>query len=571
MSSDISLLTVYTFEPLGALAGVFPAYQDTMKVASSVVISSSITGVSAGNNPTVCEWDEYFSGSECRSNTVLHMRQGYTPGVIVPMKTRFQKNYEWTLETWVYVYSSASTTVAAIIGLEGNWAKLSARRDGTTLVGEWSYDSMGDEMSISSFTTDTWHHVALVTTLEAPYYDAKLILDCDESTTQTVEVVIKSNVRTFDYLTLGMDRSDYDYMGRVALKEIRVWNVALDISTLKYQMRKQIRNSDAEIRLVYYYPLSTSNRENLYDQAFEGDLQDLKLWNTPHTYKTGGPDPSTITAPTITTTMELAIDPLIICDGNSFYNSRLKNCEREAEEFPIGLEQSLAPFTVPLTNYYFQVEWSVEFWLLLNQVSGVGTAVFSQKCYPAQSGTLSLKKVGTSSTFAFSVLGSGYNISFPQEKRRWNHYAFVNDVSSGRIYGYKNGARMDSDTLAVYAVIPSCALTVGEFSTMNIIYGKLKEIRLWNGTRTVFELKQDMHRTLDPLRDRSLVLYLPMGERMGQYVHERVQDTDIALTVTKYSRELWTAQGDLRICRTPYVYSPADNVCIGIRVFSHPE
>ena len=533
-----------------------------MDSINKIVYDPLASGISSGDNPMVCGPGEYFSGTECKSSTVLHIARASTPGIIIPMKSRFQKNYEWTLETWVYVDSSAGNQIASIISLEGDWTKLAVRRSGTTLVGEFSYDSMGDEMTIPSFSLDTWHHVALVARLESQYYYGTLFLDCDGSTAKAVEIVLKSNVRSYDHLLLGMERADFSYLGKVSLKEVRVWNVALDISTLTHNMRKQIRNPEAEIRLAYYYPLDSTNPENLYDKAFEGDLQDLKLWNTAHTYKSGTSDPATVVSAKISTTMALGLPGLTICDQNSFYNSRQLVCEKDVEEAPIGLEQSLAPFTIPLTNYYFQMEWTVEFWLLINQISGVGTSIFSQQCYPTQTGTLSLKKVGTSSNLSFSLTGTGFNLIFPQQKHQWTHYAFANDVSTGRIHAYKNGVKMSSNIPCIYAKIPSCALTVGEFSTWNILYGKFKEIRMWNGTRTETELIRSMHRALFPQYDSALVLYLPMSESTGQSVLEKIQNIEIALSVTKFSRELWTAQGDLKICRTPYIYSAEDNACI---------
>ena len=510
----------------------------------------------------LCKEGLYFAGTECKPNMVLQLKYGSTPGIILSMKSRLIKNFEWTLETWAYVDSTSGKAVASIFVLDGDGTKLSARSSGETLVGEWIYDSMGNQMTISTFSTNVWHHVAIVTKLESPYYNAQLFLDGNALTSQTVEIIVKSNVKTFEYLTLGMDRSDYAYMGVVALKEVRVWDVAIDATTLARQMRRQIRRPETEIRLVYYYPIDSTNSECLYDRAFEGDLQDFKLWNTAHTYTANGPDPSTIGPPNLKTTFELGLPPLLICDQNSYFSPKKQTCQKDTEESPIGLELSLSPFTIPLTSYKFHVEWTFEFWMLINQIGGVSTSIFSQTCYPSQSGTLSLKKVGVANSLAFMMTDSGYNVTFAQARRGWTHFAFMNDATAGRIFAYKNGVKMDSDMPGVYTAIPSCALTVGEFSTINLIYGKLKEIRIWNGTRTNFELVQSMHRSLDSQRDRSLAFYLPMSESSGGYVYERVKNTAIGLTITKYSRELWTAQGDLHICRTPYVYSPADNVCI---------
>ncbi len=537
-------------------------YQDTSATVASVLTSTLASAAVSGNNPVPCAEGRYFSGSECRPSTVIQISRGLTTGVIIPVKSRLKKNYEWTVETWVYVDSSASTAAAAVFVLEGDGTKLSARREAATLVGEWIYDSMGDKMTINSFTTDAWHHVALVAQLDSPHYDAKLYLDGDSTTAQTVEIILKSNVKTFEYLTLGMDRSNYDYTGIVAMKEIRVWDVALHVSTISRQMRRQIKNPGAEIRLVYYYPMDSENRENLYNRAFEGDLEDLKLWNTAHTYTSGGPDPSTVGPPNITSTASLGIPLLTICNQNSFYSASSHICMLGSEEAPIGLEQSLAPFTIPLTSYYFQPEWTFEFWILINQIGGVSTSLFSQTCYPAASGTLSLKKAGVTDNLVFTLTDSGSNITFPQAKRTWTHYAFVNDASAAQIYAYKNGVQMSASMAGSYDGIQSCAMTVGEFSTINLIYGKFKEIRIWNGTRTALELRQGMHRALDPKLDRALVTYVPMSENGGGYVFERVRGAAIPLTISRYSRELWTAQGDLRICRTPYVYSSADNVCI---------
>jgi len=564
-TSVLGLCSIYTFEPYDKLSKGFPIYlrsvPDTVK---NMVVKPEFSSISQSDTPLLCDKGEYFAGTTCKPSVALHIQRGVTPGIEIPMKSRARKNFDWTLETWVYAYDNQhpSYKAAAIMSLEGSNTKLNARLNDDELISELIYDTVGTTHSLSTFGRRVWHHVAVMSRLNAPYYESELVLDGTRFTKSST--IIQSNTATFDTLYLGMDKNEYYKMDHLSLKEIRVWNVALDRKTVAYYMQRQIRNPDLESRLIYYYPFDEVNAEKFTDKSFEGDLQVNRLWSTSHSYKTSPySDPDNLIPPKVEYFSEMDIDTLQICDESSFFNSIYSKCQKDDDDMPIGLELSASPFTIPLTKYAFSVEWTFEFWILINQISGVSTSIFSQTCYPQRTGTISLRKVGVTNNLEFALAGTGYNITFAQENRRWIHYAFVNNGITGKIYGYKDGVLFGEMT-GLPMAIPSCTLNVAEFSTMNVIFGKIKELRIWNSTKTATEINRYMHQKAHRDIDTTLGFYLPLSEGYGSIVTEVVKETQITLGISKYTRETWTAQGDLRICRSPLVYNSLQNICICI-------
>ena len=360
-----------------------------------------------------------------------------------------------------------------------------------------------------------------------------------------------------------MDRANSALIGKLALKEIRLWSIAFTLDMLAYQMKSQIRQSAEEINLLYYYKIETNSQEELINSAFEGNFETLRLWSTPHNY-TIPTSISDVTSlpPQIVKASSQLIPPLIICDELSYYNSKKGTCEKDQSEYSKTLELSLTPFTIALDTFNYDYDWTMEFWLKIKELSGVDTIIMKQYCIPATTGSITIKKIGISSNLIFYQYGTNQNITFPLIQRKWTHYAFMNSIYSGTLTMYVNGILYPQSLNALTQPILKCPMSIGETSTMNIIYGKIKEYRIWNGTRTNIELQQFMHLRAFPYLDNRLVVSLPINEGEGKIITELKSNSSIQLVSPVNSREVWVSQGDLRLCRTPYVFDTVNNACI---------
>ena len=558
---NYGLQTIYSFEAFAncPVCKGFPVYQSPSDNINSVYIDSSspYNTATAISNPMKCNIDEFWAGTSCKPTNVLFISSGYTPGLVIPIKSRLMKNLEWTIETWVYVVVDS-----AIASIEGDSnCMLSIRSTGGQLAFDWLYGSTGIQNAITTgFSLNAWHYVALTARLDTPNYVAEAILDLKYSGISSM--IIPSNKPSFKYFVLGTGRSTSTLIGKLALKEIRLWSIAFTKDMLAYQMRNQVRQTSEEINLVFYYKIESDSQEELINSAFEGNYETLKLWSTPRNYTLPSVTSDvTVVPPQVIKALSQKIIPLIICDEFSYYNSKIGTCEKDYAEYSKSLELSLSQFIIPLDSYNYEYDWTMEFWIKIKEISGVDTAIFRHNCVPACTGAITIKKVGISSNLVFLQSGTNQNITFPLVQRKWVHYAFMNNIYNRNLTMYINGILYSQSVNALVQPFVKCPMLVGESSTMNIIYGKLKEFRVWNGTRTFTELQQLMHLRAFPSMDNRLVVCLPINEGSGINITELISNTSLQLPTPTNSREAWTSQGDIKLCIKPYVYDSVSNVC----------
>ena len=216
--------------------------------------------------------------------------------------------------------------------------------------------------------------------------------------------------------------------------------------------------------------------------------------------------------------------------------------------------------TLPLQSYNLDIEWTFEFWMQIQKISGIDTFIFKQVCYPSKTGEIRLKKSGMSQTLIFYLNQMSGNISFDLTLREWTHYAFIHSIKTGNILMFINGMKESTEISGCSDYFYKCQIQVGEESTSNIIYGKLREIKFYNGTRTTFKLIN--HKTPIFQYESQLIFYLPLDEGFGLTVKERINGMEIILPVTETNREVWVSQGDLKLCREPFTFSESNHVCV---------
>ena len=534
------LVSIYTFEPYATYTNFFPVYHKTGKVTTVKIRSVA----NAGDNPLFCAKEgEYFSGTECKSTNFVHMEKEVTSGMIVPMKNRARKGFEWTLEGWVYVFSG--DTKMAIFSLEGDRVKLLARLNGNDLIAQLLYITVSTTNTFNGFKRGTWNHIAIVTRLSFPFYDLELLVNGVEFSSS--RVIIKVTTGTFDYLYLGMDKEN-EHRGKIRMKELRVWNTALQIQSIKEHMRTQIKHSTHERRLIYYFPFDKLSIEEYEDKGYEGDLHTNYLRDFLKEY------PASVKPPQILSAEDIV--PLIICD--EYYNEDTMMCEKDMDEVRFGLEQAHAPFIIPLSEYVFTVGWTFEFWIRIDQMSGLGNMIFSQTCHPRKPSTLNFYKDYLHNRLIFSFINKQNGISFPEEHNKWIHYAFVNEPNEYSLLSYKQGLYYGSVESKPIA-IPSCDLMIGQHSTKNELRGIIRELKIWDNIRTQQEIIRGMHYAV---LDNSLALYLPLAEGYGTNINEVVIGSTLSLNLQVHSREIWATKGNLKICKAPFIYNSEDNMCI---------
>ena len=237
--------SVNTFEPIAKIADSYLVYKEGIPMFRT---QTSITNVDIDDNPFPCSnIGEYYAGNECKTSIVLHVNTdpGNTPstaGVIIPMKNRMAKNTEWTIETWSYVFCGYSKT--DIIALGGEETKLGMSMKKGNLFGELVYGTVGTSTEISKFTCGEWNHIELIARLTLQAYEIELGLNAERFNTSVS--VIQAERIPFENVYIGMNKLSYSATNRIALKEIRIWDIALPKSTIFYQMRKQIEKKTTE-------------------------------------------------------------------------------------------------------------------------------------------------------------------------------------------------------------------------------------------------------------------------------------------------------------------------------------
>lgn len=527
---------VTTFEPISRNIKVYPVCEGEYLCHPA----SSAASFEPHASEPVDTATQYFAGTTFKPNTLLHFNSDLNQGIRIPVKNTARHEMQWTIEFWVYTVSLES--LLPLISLEGPNAKLATVAANSIVSGELQYGAVGTSASISQSILNTWTHVALVSHLAFPQYTLELGVGGEMYATS--ECTVATHVYSFDFLYVGKESEENE----VYMKEVRVWKIARTRASIERQMRRELRRPGKNSRLVYYFSINEVSIDELVDKSDGGEGQRNLMWNSAHY----DPSSSYLVSAEIVNGFS---KPLKICDEFSFYNRKSGKCERDVDDVALGLEQSTNYFTLPLSNYYFNTEWTFEFWIYIEHLAGLSTFIFNQVCSYYQPGAISIKKIAIDDIFEFSITGTKETIVFTQSRPQWIHYAFAYEGYKSTLVGYKNGYRIGE--IAGHP-LSSCDMNVGEASNANALVGKLRELRIWNETKTPIELIRSRNQVPS---DLALAFYLPLDEQRGRTVREKTRNTHIVLG-TLSAGEIWTSQADFKVCRSPYVYSGRENVCV---------
>ncbi len=541
-------------------------------IPNTITESSGYTS----DSPLPCDVDMHFTGTRCVKTKFLYIGRistgdtyKKTPGVIIPIKSRCTSGMEWTIEAWVYIiYASPISPKTAIFSIEGPRTRLAASVESSTLTLRWTYGLSGNTLSLaaSTFSTGSWHYVALSSRLEYPFYVAELLQD---DLYNGISKMISPNVKeAYTFFVLGMATDNKGYLGAIALKEVKLWNVGNIRENLLMKMRRQAKTNDAS--LLYYFKCDSqdeTNKDEIIDSSFEGENTVMRLYATPHNYSSipVTSDDTDITSPTIYEAGKYSVPPLIICDENSFYttSTNIAHCERDKEEGKQTLLLANSQFSLPLSNYAVDQDWTLEFWLYIREIAGSDTYILKQDCIPEKSGQIYLKRNGTNNELLFYFSQSTEALTIPYEKQKWVHYAFINSAYQQKLSYALNGVINSAEIKGTITGIRKCSMMVGEYSTIRLIYGQLRELRIWNETRSEADIFRRMHRYIAISEDSRLVFYLPITEGYGSVLNEAINSSNtISLNSMASYKDVWQPQGTLHICKEPYVYSSDENLCL---------
>ena len=470
---------------------------------------------------------EYFAGNSFKRNTLLHIDSNTNQGIRIPVNNSFRRVMEWTIELWVYVKTER---MIPIISLEGSNAKLSISAKRETVDAELLYGTVGASTSLRESIPNTWTHISLVTYLSFPQYALELGLNGNRYS--NTGCIVTTHEHSFDFLNIGMNIPEGS---EVYFKEIRVWKIPRTRISIARQMQRELRGAERNNRLVFYFPVNEITIDGLIDRSHGGVYL---MWNNVDSAKI----------------VDGFSEVLKICDEYSFYNEKTYECEKDADDLVLGLEQSTNFFTVPLSRYYFNNEWTFEFWMYVEHLAGLSTYILNQMCIRYLPGAMSIRKMAMSNIFEFGITGTRETILFTEVRPQWIHYAFIYDAYKLKLFAYKNGFKIGE--INGYP-LPSCDMTIGEASTANIVIGKFRELRIWNEAKSIFKLMRDKNNV--PSRS-GLAFYLPLDEEQGDEVVERIQNTHVKLNKLSYD-EAWTSKADFKMCKEPFTYSTKENIC----------
>ena len=129
---------------------------------------------------------------------------------------------------------------------------------------------------------------------------------------------------------------------------------------------------------------------------------------------------------------------------------------------------------------------------------------------------------GTSLIFGLNTSSSGYselnvNVTPANYTGSWHHLAVVYNGSTMKTYD--NGIEIGSLSKSGSPVV-SNNNTLNQLSgyrgASELFNGKMDEVRIWNGARTVSEIRQNMYRELpDPSSETNLLTYYKFNETTG--------------------------------------------------------
>ncbi len=139
-------------------------------------------------------------------------------------------------------------------------------------------------------------------------------------------------------------------------------------------------------------------------------------------------------------------------------------------------------------------------------------------------GTITQETDGTV-TFYYGTSGGnaspyqGFNSATALNLNEWNHIAIVRDLTNGQLYWYINGEQTNS-TAASYAAAQygGNSVYIGQGYVSNYA-GQIDEVRVWNTTRTLTQIRDNMGKRLIGT-ETGLVAYYRMDDGAGTTLTE---------------------------------------------------
>ncbi|ETR69796.1 MAG: hypothetical protein OMM_03692 [Candidatus Magnetoglobus multicellularis str. Araruama] len=143
--------------------------------------------------------------------------------------------------------------------------------------------------------------------------------------------------------------------------------------------------------------------------------------------------------------------------------------------------------------------------------------------------------------FRFEFFGDALQTNQDHNDTHWHYWAITYDSTTQERIIYKDGIELIKDNAGDnYTGLG--AFTLGKCLRGNF-NGQIDELRLWNDVRTPEEIRENMHRAMDP-EDQGLEVYLPLNEGFG--------DTTIDLSPNAFPTRLTaTTSNDWKVSTAP--------------------
>ena len=399
---------------------------------------------------------------------------------------------DFSVELWI----NADTWEAG-----GNWNSLVSLRSGLNL--NWQLIYIGGTIAVwyndnnvaipfgISPSTNKWHHMALVRS--GNYWN--LYLDGVLVSQQENATAVNTNIYNLNIGASGFGDGFFDG----EMDEVRIWNDARTEAEIRANMYRELINPSSETDLVAYYKLNGISGTSAADSkgSNTGVLTDMV--------------------------------------GNEWRTSPAIFGPKTCLSFD-GIEDKV---TLPNLNVSTTSGdmTTVEFWMYWTGNENEFPISFSQY-------TLWFY----ASSFGFNTFNTDiYGISNTGLSNNWVHVAaiFVNgDVTQNKLYinGIENSLSQLNSTPLSPAV--SSEATIGGHTTdiYNFFTGKIDELRIWNGSRTASEIRENMCRTLTG-NETNLLAYYNMDLDLGTILPDYSVNADDGHSSYYYTGSVWSTEG----------------------------
>ena len=281
-------------------------------------------------------------------------------------------------------------------------------------------------------------------------------------------------------------KPQYFFSGQIA--EVSVWNKALTGAEIQAKMNQRLTGK--EEGLVAYLPLNEGSGNLVTDQKGNGNKGTINgaIWQQEELpFKL---EPAKVSQPVVKN-----IQSVLMFDG---------------------IDDNL---TLPKGFPTIEKAITIEFWAKGENSLSQQTSVI--EAHNAQNTRVlnvhfPWKHVVNSRIFWDAGNENGYNRIDKEVKLEeynvWTHWAFVKDVSTGKMFTYRNGEIWHQGEGNTKTLSGIQKFVIGSFvNGGNYWKGYLTELRIWNAARTPEEIKQNMNFRLTG-DEAGLVGYYPLNE-----------------------------------------------------------